>query len=265
MLQRQRHSNSDLEMSGDLVGVPFGGVRYVSRHDLLRLPQQTFTVTRDENFSHPTQVSGVPLAVLAQSFAKSPAAGLVLAICTDRYCAPYPQAYLVAHKPIVVLQIDGKSPARWPKDADGSNMGPYLISNPNFTPSFEILSHLDEEQIPWGVVRLEFRDQREVLGAIAPRGPRAKDALVQDGYRIAQQNCFRCHNLGNAGGLKSGLTWNVLSTWASGSPEFFTAYVRDPKAKNAKAHMPGNPEYDSETLRALAAYFQTFSRPERKQ
>lgn len=265
MLRRQRRSNSDLELSGDLVGVPSDGVRYVSREDLLRLPQQTFTVTRDGNFSRPTQVSGVPLAQLAQRFAASPASNLVLAICTDRYCAPYRRAYLAAHKPILVLQIDGKSPSQWPKDSEGGDMGPYLISNPDFTPSFKILSHRDEEQIPWGVVRLEFRNQRELLGAIAPHGPHAKDTLVQDGYRIAQQNCFRCHNLGSAGGLKSGLTWNVLSAWASGSPAFFAAYVRDPKAKNPKAHMPGNPGYDSETLRALTGYFQTFSKPGRKQ
>jgi len=265
MLRLQRRSNSDLELSGDLVGVRSGSVRYIPRQDLLRLPQETFTVTRDGNFSRPTQVSGVPLAALAKRFAASPASDLVLAICTDRYCAPYTQAYLVAHKPILVLRIGGKPPAQWPRDAEGNGMGPYLISNPHFTPSFKIFSHQDEEQIPWGVVRLEFRNQREVLGAIAPRGPHAKDALVQDGYRIAQQNCFRCHDLGNAGGLKSGFTWNVLSAWATGSPEFFAAYVHDPKAKNPKAHMPGNPEYGGETLRALTEYFQTFSKHGPKQ
>jgi len=264
MLHRRRSSSYDLELSGDLAGVPAGSVRYIARADLLRLPQRTFMVARDGNFSRPTQVSGVSLAVLARSFAKSLSADLVLAICTDRYCAPYPQAYLAAHQPVLVLRIDGKSPADWPKDAEGSSMGPYLISNPDFTPSFTILSHRDEEQIPWGVVRLEFRNQREVFQAIAPRGPHANDDLVQDGYRIAQQNCFRCHNLGAAGGMKSGLTWNVLSAWATGSPDFFSAYVHSPKAKNPRAHMPGNPAYDGETLRALTAYFQTFSRPEQK-
>jgi len=264
ILHLQRRSNFDLRLSGDLIGVPSAATRYISREDLLRLPQQTFTVARDGNFWRPTEVSGVPLAQLVERFAASPTSDLVLAICTDRYCAPYPQAYLAAHKPILVLRIDGKSPAQWPKDSEGGDLGPYLISNPDFTPSFKILSHRDEEQIPWGVVQLEFRNQREVLGAIAPRGPRARDALVQDGYRIAQQNCFRCHNLGSVGGMKSGLTWNVLSAWASGSPEFFTAYVRSPKAKNSKAQMPPNPDYDRHTLRALTAYFQTFSRPEQK-
>ena len=90
-------------------------------------------------------------------------------------------------------------------------MGPYMISNPKFTPSFKILSHADEAQIPWGVVRLEFRDEKTVFGMIAPRGPHAQDREVQNGLRIAEQNCFRCHNAGREGGRKSGRSWEFLA------------------------------------------------------
>jgi len=166
---------------------------------------------------------------------------------------------------VLVLTVNGKAPSGWPKDSSGHgfDMGPYMISHPKFTPSFKILSAADEPQIPWGVVRLEFREEKKVFGAIAPRGPRASDPAVQAGYKIAEQNCFRCHNMGAEGGQKSKVTWAVLSALAADSPEFFSSYIRNPRAQNPSAQMPGNPGYDDETTRALIAYFETFSRAEK--
>jgi len=155
--------------------------------------------------------------------------------------------------------VNGQLPPRWPKDRETHqfSMGPYMISHPKFTP-FTALSHTDEAQIPWGVVRIEFRDERAVFGAIAPRGPRAQDPAVQAGYRIAEQNCFRCHNMGAEGGEKSGRPWLVLAAWAAASPEYFSAYVRDPKKKNRHSEMPANRGYDDATIRAIRDYFATF-------
>jgi len=158
-----------------------------------------------------------------------------------------------------VLQIDGKAPPDWPKDAEHKTaLGPYTVSYQNFVPRFKIFAHADEPQIPWGVIRIDVRDERELYGSIAPRGPHAGESAVQAGYHIAQQNCFRCHNSGREGGQKSGRPWLVLSAWAAASPDFFTAYVRDPKSKNPLSQMPGNPDYDDSTMRALIAYFRTF-------
>ena len=261
-LRLKRSSSSDLEVGGEIAGLPSGTTRYLSREDLLALPQATYTVTDDPNFSGPTQVSGVLLEELIRYLGAAPDSNLVVAICRDRYRANYPRAYVAAHHPLLVLTINGKPPASWPKDAEGhdSDMGPYMITHPRFTPSFKILSHEDEPQIPWGVVRLEIRDEKVVFGAIAPPGPHAADPVVQAGYRIAQQNCFRCHNMGNEGGRKSGYPWPVLSAFATATPEDFVAYVHNPQAKNSQAQMPGNPEYDDATMRALLAYFQTFRR-----
>jgi mono/diheme cytochrome c family protein len=245
--------------------MPPGATRYVTRDDLLALPQVSFTVMDDPNFAGPTEVKGVQLEDLGRSLAAAPTADLVVAVCDDKYRANYPRAYLTQHHPVLILEINGKVPAGWPKDSGGHgyDMGPYMISHAKFTPSFQILSHRDEAQIPWGVVRLEFRDEKTVYGAIAPRGPKANDPAVQAGYEIAQQNCFRCHNMGNEGGQKSGLPWATLSAFAAGSPEYFIAYVRDPVAKNRRSQMPGSPQYDDETMHALAVYFQTFTQPEK--
>lgn len=259
ILHAARESPSDLELGGDVAGLPPGTVRYITREDLLTLPQVSYTVTDDPNFKGlgPTRVSGVPLEELAKRFAAL-GAQLVIAICDDKYRANYPRDYRAAHQPLLVLEINGEGPAEWPKD-EGSNMGPYLISHPDFTPRFKVLSHSEEMQIPWGVVRIDFRNERQVFGAIAPRGPHATDPEAQDGYRIAKENCFRCHNARDEGGEKAGVTWTVISAIAAGSPDFFAAYVRNPKSKSPQAQMPGNPEYDGATLHALGAYFRTFS------
>ncbi len=102
------------------------------------------------------------------------------------------------------------------------------------------------------------RDEKTVFGAIAPHGAHAADSGVQAGFRIAQQNCFRCHNMGAEGGEKSGVPWMALSQIAAASPELFAKYLRDPVAVYPKAQMPGNPEYDDATVKAIMAYFQTF-------
>jgi mono/diheme cytochrome c family protein len=262
-LRAARQSPSDLEAGGDLAGLQPGTTRYITREDLLALPQVTYAVTDDSNFTGPTKISGVPLEELTRSLAAGPQSAMVVAICDDKYRANYPRDYIAAHHPLLVLTINGQPPSGWPKDSEGHgyDMGPYLISHPKFTPSFKIFSHADEPQIPWGVVRIELRDENAVFGAIAPRGERAAAPSVQASYRIAQQNCFRCHNMGREGGQKSGVPWLVLSAWATASPEYFAAYVRNPQSKNSRAEMPGNPGYDDAAIGALAAYFQTFSPP----
>jgi mono/diheme cytochrome c family protein len=227
------------------------------------MPQVNFTVANDTNFTGPTKIRGVKLEELARALGASSASDMVVAICDDGYRANYPHDYIAAHHPVLVLEVNGKPPAGWPKDSHEHtfDMGPYMISHPKFTPSYKILLHVDEAQIPWGVVRIEFREEKIVFGAIAPRGPHAQDREVQDGFRIAEQNCFRCHNAGSEGGQKSGRSWESLSTFAAASPKDFAAYIRAPLAKNPHARMPGNPQYDDATLAALTAYFQTFSEP----
>jgi mono/diheme cytochrome c family protein len=259
-----RRSPSDLEVGGELAGLPPGTTRYVPLAALLALPQATYTVTDDPSFIGPTRIGGVPLEELARLLGAAPDSDMVVAICDDKYRANYPRAYVVAHHPLLVLRVHGQPPPRWPKDPEThGSMGPYMISHPKFRPSFKILSHIDEAQIPWGVVRIEFRDEKAVFGVIAPRGPHAQDTSVQAAYRIAQQNCFKCHNSGREGGEKSGRPWLVLAAWASASPEYFSAYVRDPKKKNRHAEMPANAGYDDATIRAIRDYFATFILPEK--
>jgi hypothetical protein len=108
VLRSARLSRLDLEVGGELSGLPPGTTRYISRDALLTLPQTTFTVTDDPNFTGSTQVSGVLLEELFQHLGAARNADFIVAICHDQYHANYPGAYIAAHHPLLVLAIDGK-------------------------------------------------------------------------------------------------------------------------------------------------------------
>ena len=226
-----------------------GSSRFISYQDLLHLPQVSFTTSDDSNFPVPAQVSGVPLEQLKQALHGE--GDMVVAICGDGYRSHYPAAYLTAHHPVLVLTVNGK--------AQEGKLGPYVIANPSFVPSFKVLSHSDEAQIPFQVVRLDFRKESEVFGPIAPHGDFAAGTPVMDGYTIAKQNCYRCHNMGAEGGTMASVPWPVLAALATSSPDFFARYVRNPQAVNPRSRMEGSPAYDDQTMAALEAYFSTFA------
>jgi mono/diheme cytochrome c family protein len=258
-LHKTRRSKNDLEIGGSLLGVPRGQTRFVTYDDLLTLPQVRYTVTDDTNFGKTVHISGVLLDELAATLSSEGSKGMVIAICDDWYEAHYTGDYLRAHHPLLVLRVNGEPPERWPLGVDGVPMGPYLISHAFYKPSFQVLKHTDEAQVPWGVVRLDFRDEREVYAPIRPIGPSANGLPVQQGYVIARQNCFRCHSRMGEGGTKSSRSWDVVARRAATDPQWFDAYVRNPKRTNPASEMAASPQYDDATLRALRAYFQPFS------
>jgi mono/diheme cytochrome c family protein len=251
VLHKVRQSASDLEIGGALIGVPRGEARFVTYRELLALPQESYTVSDDTNFGRTLRISGVGLGKLAALVGAAPEATMVTAICNDAYVAHYPAEYLGKHHPVLVLRVDGK--------ALGAEMGPYLVSHARFTPAFQVLGHKDEAQVPWGVVRVDFRSEREVYTTIAPFGARAEEVQVQQGYAIARQNCFRCHSRAGEGGGKANRTWEVVGRRAATDPQWFDGFVRNPKRVNAAAEMPGNPGYDEATMRALRAYLELFA------
>ena len=262
-LRTARTSPDDLELGGELAGLPAGETRFLTHDDLLSLPQVTFSAGGDEHFANGTKLTGVRIEELDKRVAAAPDRDMAVAICSDKYRANYPGAYVAAHHPVLVLLIDGKPPANWPQDAEYHkfDMGPYIVSHENFAPSFKILSYNEQPQIPWGIVRIEFRNEQAVLNSIAPRGPRAQDPAVVAGYRIAREECFLCHNSGREGGRKAGVPWAVLAALASSNPKMFKGYVRNPKSQNPGANMPPEANYDNATLDAVAAYFQSARGP----
>jgi cytochrome c2 len=257
-LKAERSSRLDLEVSGNLAGLFKGSKAYLRRKDLLALPQVEFTVSNDANFTQPVKVRGVELQVLAKTLAADGERSLIVAISSDYYRGFYPQAYREIHRPVLVLEVNGQPPSAWPKRKGGNSLGPYLITHQNFAPTYKILAHHEESQIPWGVVRLEFEDEKAAFAPIAPRGAGAENPDVQSGYRIAQQNCLRCHANSDEH-TKGMITWSAMAVMAARAPQQFAAYVKDPTGFSPNSEMSANPEYDDATLQALIDYFGTFA------
>jgi len=257
-LQTARHAPSDLEVGGSLQGVPQGQTRFVTYKSLLSLPQESYTVTDDPNFGTTVQISGVSLTKLPAWLGAQNGATMAIAISDDKYAAHYPASYGRAHHPLLVLKVNGRQPDHWPLGVDRQSLGPYMVSHPSFKPSFRVLSHDDEAQVPWGVVRLDLRRERTVYAPIEPRGAAVNDPVVQQGYAIARQDCFRCHSRSGEGGQKSKLLWGDLAQEAVMNPTQFDAYVRHPKYIDSQSQMAASSQYDDTTLNALRRYFASF-------
>jgi len=264
ILHAERSSPDDLEVGGELANLPPGSTRYIRYEDLLHLPQETYMVSDDSDLAVKTEIGGVALEALAHALGQVSSDTLIVAIGDDQYRGTYPRDYVAAHHPLLVLRINGKLHDQWPPPPDGGSLGPYLISHPFFKPTFKVLSHEDEPQIPYGVIRIEFHRESVVLGAIRPRGHWATNSPVEQGYMIARQNCFRCHNMGAQGGTKAGRSWLKLASLAAQDGPRFRQTIRNPVAVNPKATMPANSDYDDATLDALTAYFRTFDPAGRK-
>jgi cytochrome c553 len=259
ILHAERASPGDLEVTGELVGAPSGAIRYVRYEDLLKLKQVAYTVNDDTNLARGAMIEGVPLIDLAKLVAENPRNALISATCDDDYQAHYPAAYVVAHQPILVLRVSGKLRDQWPKSNEGDPLGPYFISHPIFKPMWKVLSYEDEAQVPYGVIRLDLRKEQAAYVAIRPGSRWRENADVQSGYRIASQDCLRCHNMGALGGTKAERSWTKLARMAQGNPERFEKTIREPASVTKGAMMPAHSNFDDATLNALTAYFATFA------
>jgi cytochrome c2 len=265
LLLTEHNPNSDLEITGMAADIAPGSVRHISYEQLLTLPQTTVTVTGDENFRElPSQkltVTGVYLDVLERSLGVLPESDLLTALCSDGYRATYTREYVKAHRPILALKIDGMPVETWVAQTHNDDPGTYFITHADFTPSFSVSSFQEIPKVPAKVTRLDFGTAQKVYGAIAPNLGDTSNPQVIAGFRIAQQHCYRCHNMGSYGGTKAGKEWHTLASFASSSPAIFERYLHDPKSVDPKSAMTCDPQVGEPAAKALQAYFQTFATP----
>ncbi|WP_213803709.1 hypothetical protein [Granulicella sp. dw_53] len=263
LLHATRESRTDLEVSWPASSGSAAVHGFVTYKDLLGLPQ--VTATKDENVTvlwHTTgvKVTGVAVEDLERRLKVPAGEDLLMARCTDGYVGMLPAAYVAAHRPILVLAIDGVPLGEWARKAGKMDLGPYMISYADFVPTGQVLAHKENAQIPFGVVELEFKRSQAVFGPITPAAKFGEGSPERAGFAIAKQNCMRCHNAGPYGGIKAGWSWETLTLVAKTDGATFTKYVHDPVSVNAKAQMPGNPKYDDETVAALRAYFASLAK-----
>lgn len=266
-LHTRRGAATDLELAGLSGVVSHGESRFVSRTLLLTLPQVTVHLDQFEDFpaisSPGVMVSGIYLDVLAKALgAEVTEASAIEVICADGYAASLPAGYIQVHRPIFVLSIDGLSPHEWAVQHKTYDPGPYFIAYEHFAPHFRVLAHDDRPLEPDQIAKLLFSTKAVIYAGIEPKGsndPAQFDSPVISGFRIARQNCFRCHNSGDYGGTQAGLSFKKLGKIAASRPEYFAAWVRDPQAIDPKSKMPANKSYDKATLEAITRYFATIS------
>jgi len=262
-LHAARSSPSDLEITGAVPGVPRGESRFVTREFLLSLPRVSVHLDTFEDFPELTKpgvmVKGVYLEALAARIgAPLNSDSAVEAICKDGYAAAYPVGYVWIHHPLLVLAIDGLSPHDWAARHHAYDPGPYFMAYEHFTPHFRVLAHDDRPLEPDQITKLFFSTKSAVFRGIEPReihDPALADSPVVSGFRIARENCFRCHNTGEFGGTQSGLSWKKLEKIARERPDYFSQWVYDPRTLDPNSKMPANRDYDKATLDAITRYF----------
>ncbi len=263
-MHAHREAPNDLEVSGLLdSGLP-GQSQFVSREAIARMPQITMTMTRTADFPTLPQsgvsVRGVYLDTLVRSLALRTGGLAIEAICADGYTATYSSEYVKQHHPVFLLEVDGLNPHEWAIKAGQYDAGPYLIEYRRFVPSFRVLSDRDRPLEPTGIVKLHIDTQRHVFAGIQIRSAGRHERRAIQGYMIAKQNCFRCHNAGEHGGTKANVSWSRIGSIARKRPDYFADWVHDPQAVNPKAAMPSNLDYDAVTLSALQHYFAMFAK-----
>jgi len=266
-LHRHREAVNDLEVTGLVHGVPAGESRFVSLAFLLSLPHVTLHIDTFEDFAAITKpgvmVTGVYLDVLAARLGApvvQPSA--IEAICADGYAASFPSGYIGIHKPLFVLAIDGLTPHEWAEKHHDYDAGPYFVAYEHFVPHFKVLSHADRPLEPDQITKLLFSTKAVIFAGIEPKqvnDPAQFNSPLVSGFRIARQNCFRCHNSGEYGGTQAGLSWKKLGKIARDRPEYFADWVYDPQKIDPTSKMPANKSYDKATLDALTKYFTTIA------
>ena len=263
LLKTTRQSSTDLEVSGLLAGVTSSSHRFIRYSDLLKLPQVKATITGDENFADmhtaTVHVSGVSLEVLSRMIGVAPSATFITGLCTDEYLGIFSADYLAAHQPILVLKINDLSYANWARKTHNQDPGPYLITSTKFTPAYHVLAYGEQPQVPENMVSLSFNAPQALEAAIAPAARFTSDSPQQLGFAIARVTCLKCHNVGDIGGTKAHRPWSKLIADATADPATFAKRIANPKSVDPKAAMPANEAFDTATLAALTAYFQSLS------
>jgi hypothetical protein len=254
-LFERRASAFDLQVSGDLAGVPPGTVRYVRYSDLRALPATVLRVT-GEFFPGEQDLTVVFLGDLAKELSANPGADCVLASCVDRYASVFPADFIARYRPFLVLAIDGAAPDKWPPKGMDYNPGPYAITvSEKLAPGVAGWIDLDHKR-PWGVSGIEFarfsaRFADAYTGRWSSLSPRAAA-----GRDIWINACDSCH-LGPGrifSGNQSRQAFPIIAAIARGDPPLFKRYVRDPKSVISTAKMEPHPNYTEAQLDSIIAF-----------
>ncbi len=251
----ERQSEGDLEVSGHFANGQTNG--FVAREQLFALTVVTVTNRHDVELQRSVVYTGIALDDILAALPGTDASDAILAVCRDKYAAVFSSEYRHQHSPILVLKMDGKDYADWPRTPGGARMAPFYISYERFEarPEETVAGVVEESLIPFSVVHLKFLRLGESLDQLRVSGAEGK---TLQGQTLAIQLCLHCHYSGEMGGRFSGKPWLVVAAWAKAEPDLFQKYIRNPRQVEPTSRMSGFPDFGDEALSGLQSYFSAF-------
>jgi len=260
-LAQVRTSPYDLEVAGELAGVPPGAARYVRHADLLALPTTVLRMT-GEFVPGEQSVTVVFLGDLVRALPAAPGADCVLASCVDRYASVFTSDFIARYRPFLVLEINGQGPGQWPPKGLDYNPGPYAITvSTALVPAAASYPDLEHKK-PWGVSRIEIAGYSNRF-ADAYHGRWASlSARAAAGRDLWIDACDSCH-LGPGAvfsGNVSRQAFPIVAAVARGDPALFRKYVRDPKSVISTAKMEAQPRYTDAEFDSIIAFLEAEQR-----
>jgi mono/diheme cytochrome c family protein len=255
-LHRERALPTDLAVTGRLAGVPAGETRFVRWADLRALPAITKLKLDGEFVKGEQEVTALWLADFWAALPKAADADTLLATCTDGYAAVYRPEFIKTYLPILILEINGQGPDKWPPPGLKFNPGPYVITvSKDIVPA--VATYLDAgHKKPWGTHVIEVANYADRFKAAYTGNWAGLSVRAEAGREIYINSCTSCHGGPDKmfGGTKSGRVFEVLVAHATHNPEYFKKYVRAPKSVMPLATMQAHPDYTDEQLAAIMAF-----------
>ena len=261
-LHASRESPFDLALTGRLAGVPAGETRFARWENLRVLPTSKIKL-EGEFLKGEQEVTVIFLSDLLGALKLGPGVDTVLATCTDGYASVYEVSTMEAHRPFVILEINGKGPSEWPPPGIQYNPGPYVIFiSSTVAPDAASLLDVGHKR-PWGVTTIELANYNEKFAGIQRGRWAGLSAKAAEGREIWVHSCTSCHKGpgGSFGGSKSDRPFEVLAAHAGFNQAYFKRYVLDPQAVLPGAKMQGHPHYNDAQLEALIAFIIAEQKP----
>jgi cytochrome c2 len=254
-LHRERALPTDLALTGKLAGVPAGETRYVRWADLRGLTTTKVKLT-GEFVQGEQEVTALFLSDLWSALPHAADADTLLATCRDGYTAVYRADFIKTHRPILVLEINGQGPDKWPPPGLKFNPAPYVVTvTAELAPVVATLLDPGHKK-PWGTTTLEVANYAERYHDAYSGKWAALSARAEAGREIWINSCASCHHGPGAtfGGTKSDRPFEVLAAHAGYNAAYFKKYVRAPKTAMPGATMEAHPHYTDEQLNELIAF-----------
>jgi cytochrome c2 len=254
-LHRERALPTDLAVTGKLTGVPAGEKRYVRWADLRMLPTVKIKLM-GEFVPGEQEVTAVYLENLWKALPLAAGADVALATCGDGYASVYRTEFMKTYRPILVLEINGLGPDKWPPPGLKFNPGPYVVTvSKEIAPAVSTLLDVGHKR-PWGTTTLEIANYAEryhdaFAGKWANLSTRA-----EAGREIWINSCASCHHGPGTtfGGTKADRPFEVIAAHAGYNVEYFKKFVRAPTSVMPGAKMEAHPHYTDTQLAELIAF-----------